>query len=150
MNFNIEEENNTKFTQFQEELTALINYNSMENGSCTPDFLLAEYLTHSLKLFNNIVYRREKWYGRHQDYNNNLIEKCPSIPPIINHEDEEEEKLKFIQKRMSMVFDEWKKRSIENQKDFDITDCSEYGEKCAVYFTNLTNEMDEKGLLPKL
>ena len=146
----VNSEDHTKFSNFQKELTALINRNSMETDSNTPDFLLAEYLSHSLNLFNDIIYRREKWYGRHQDHNNNLIENCPPIPQIITHEEEGQEKLKIIQKRMSIVFDEWKKRSIKNQKDLNITDCSEYGQKCAVHFTNLTNEMDEKGLLPKL
>lgn len=36
----------------------------MENGSDTPDFILAEYLKHCLIAFNLMVQAREKWYGR--------------------------------------------------------------------------------------
>lgn len=49
---------------FQESLKRLINYYSMENGSNTPDFLLAEFLGMQLSVFNNTVTKREKWYGR--------------------------------------------------------------------------------------
>lgn len=48
---------------FQKELEALINKHSMENGSNTPDFLLAEYLKGCLDVFNNIISRRSLWYG---------------------------------------------------------------------------------------
>ncbi len=34
------------------------------NGSNTPDFLLASYLTGCLHTFNSIVNAREEWYGR--------------------------------------------------------------------------------------
>ena len=49
---------------FRLELRILINKHSMENGSDTPDFLLAEYLTDSLKAFDNVIQKREKWNGR--------------------------------------------------------------------------------------
>jgi len=49
---------------FQEELEKLINKHSMENGSDTPDFLLAEYLIGCLMVWNGSVKSREKWYGR--------------------------------------------------------------------------------------
>lgn len=51
-------------SKFLEELTTLINYHSMENGSGTPDFLLAEYLLCQLNTWNEYTTRREKWYGR--------------------------------------------------------------------------------------
>lgn len=51
-------------SQFREELTILINRHSMENGSNTPDFLLAEYLTGQLNLWDQFVTRREYWHGR--------------------------------------------------------------------------------------
>jgi hypothetical protein len=47
---------------FQEELVSLINRYCMENGSNTPDFLLAEYLVGCLEVFNDTVRKREKWY----------------------------------------------------------------------------------------
>lgn len=49
---------------FRLELGILINKHSMENGSDTPDFLLAEYLTDCLKAYDNTMQKREKWYGR--------------------------------------------------------------------------------------
>lgn len=51
-------------TQFRKDLAAIINRNSMESGSDTPDFLLAEYLSDCLQAFDRIVKAREKWYGR--------------------------------------------------------------------------------------
>lgn len=41
-----------------------INCNSAENGSNTPDFILAQYLEACLEAFDCAVYAREKWYGR--------------------------------------------------------------------------------------
>jgi hypothetical protein len=49
---------------FQADLTALINKYSLENGSNTPDFLLADYLVDCLAVFNVTMARRERWYGR--------------------------------------------------------------------------------------
>jgi len=49
---------------FQKELEELINQQSMENGSNTPDFILAQYLLGCLVNFNLTVKRREEWYGR--------------------------------------------------------------------------------------
>lgn len=55
-------------SNFRTELQDLINRHSMENGSDTPDFLLAEYLTRMLEVFDGIVSKRAKWYG-HLDIN---------------------------------------------------------------------------------
>lgn len=41
-----------------------INRFSAENGSNTPDFILAEYLIGALELFDATTKDREKWYGR--------------------------------------------------------------------------------------
>lgn len=49
---------------FLDELTAVINRYSMENGSDTPDFLLAAYLAECLTAYDKAVSAREKWYGR--------------------------------------------------------------------------------------
>ena len=49
---------------FRLELGILINKHSIENGSDTPDFLLAEYLTDCLNAFDKTMQKREKWYGR--------------------------------------------------------------------------------------
>lgn len=49
---------------FRKELEQLINRHSIENGSDTPDFILAEYLTGCLENWDRSVKIREKWYGR--------------------------------------------------------------------------------------
>ncbi len=48
---------------FLKELEWLINKYSMENGSNTPDFILAEYMFSCLQAFNSTVDRRDTWYG---------------------------------------------------------------------------------------
>jgi len=51
-------------TEFEKKLAALINECSMENGSNTPDFLLAKYLVGCLVNYNAAIMARESWYGR--------------------------------------------------------------------------------------
>jgi len=41
-----------------------INATSSENGSNTPDFILAEFLTECLAAFDKTVQARAKWYDR--------------------------------------------------------------------------------------
>lgn len=48
---------------FEQELTHLINKKCLENGSNTPDFILANYLRRCLETFNACVTRRDGWYG---------------------------------------------------------------------------------------
>jgi hypothetical protein len=47
---------------FHEELIHLINCHSMENGSNTPDYLLASFLMGCLNVFNDTVRYRDMWY----------------------------------------------------------------------------------------
>lgn len=51
-------------SEFEVELARLINRYSQENGSNTPDFLLASFLVAVLASFNTSVQQRETWYGR--------------------------------------------------------------------------------------
>jgi len=51
-------------TDFRKELENLINKYSRENGSDTPDFILARYLDNALNNFDAAVKEREEWYGR--------------------------------------------------------------------------------------
>lgn len=51
------------YAAFEKDLASLINRHSMENGSDTPDFILAEYLVGQLKAFNETTNARRKWYG---------------------------------------------------------------------------------------
>lgn len=47
---------------FREELQQLINKHSMENGSNTPDFILAKYLVMCLDAFDVTTNHRTAWY----------------------------------------------------------------------------------------
>lgn len=49
---------------FRVELEHLINSHSMENGSNTPDFILADYLVDCLKTFDKTMMIRDNWYGK--------------------------------------------------------------------------------------
>lgn len=55
-----ENENNA----FRVGLESLINTHFRENGSNTPDFILAEYMAGCLDLFDVASRKREKWYGK--------------------------------------------------------------------------------------
>jgi hypothetical protein len=46
------------------ELSSVINRHNLENGSDTPDFILAQHLLFCLQAFNATTQAREKWYGR--------------------------------------------------------------------------------------
>jgi len=50
---------------FEKELTALINKYSMENGSNTPDFILASYMAACLQTWNIVTTARDRWYDGH-------------------------------------------------------------------------------------
>lgn len=63
-------------TEFRTELQGLINRHSMENGSNTPDFLLAEFLVCQLRVWDQYVTRREEWFGRaERNESTTLIER---------------------------------------------------------------------------
>lgn len=47
---------------FEQALEDLINKYSKENGSNTPDFILAAYLDNCLTVFNQALTDREAWY----------------------------------------------------------------------------------------
>ena len=51
-------------SEFRDKLKELINEYSRENGSDTPDFILAGYMDDCLAAFDAAVTAREKWYGR--------------------------------------------------------------------------------------
>lgn len=54
----------TNKEQIIKELSEVINRNSLELESNTPDFILAEYLYYCWESFNWAVKRRETHYGR--------------------------------------------------------------------------------------
>lgn len=49
---------------FQEDLASTLNRHSAEAPSGTPDFILAEFLTETLKAFNEAVSKRGEWRGQ--------------------------------------------------------------------------------------
>ena len=51
-------------TKLQTAIEHAINCASAENGSDTPDFILAEYLIGCLAAYDRALVAREKWYGR--------------------------------------------------------------------------------------
>jgi hypothetical protein len=48
---------------FRYYLEKLINHHSKENGSNTPDFILADYLSECLAAYDRAVRRRDDWHG---------------------------------------------------------------------------------------
>lgn len=58
---------------FQRDLEAVINRNSLESGSNTPDFILARYLLQCLGAFDIAVNSREKWYSREKIEEGNIV-----------------------------------------------------------------------------
>jgi hypothetical protein len=57
-----------------DDLTSLLNRHSQENGSNTPDWILAGYLLACLESWNASVTARDAWYGERQ--------RRPVDPPI--------------------------------------------------------------------
>jgi hypothetical protein len=50
-------------TDLRIEIATAINRVSAENGSNTPDFILADYLANCLDAFDKASRAREHWYG---------------------------------------------------------------------------------------
>lgn len=46
------------------DLSAVLNRYSRDNGSNTPDFILAQYLASCLDAFDLAVQARARWFGR--------------------------------------------------------------------------------------
>lgn len=78
------------------DIASAINRHSAENGSDTPDFILGEYLTGCLAVFDRTVRAREKCYGREivpsADYLEPPIEHSTggSVPELTRDTDEEQ------------------------------------------------------------
>lgn len=64
----------------RKEIEQAINRNCAENGSDTPDFILAEYLTECLGAFDKAVTAREKWYGRKSDGGSTVVGVLLEVP----------------------------------------------------------------------
>ena len=65
-----------KYTEdFKIELAELLNKHSKENGSDTPDYLLANYLIQCMDVFDKIVIDRDSWYGRNRVQNLHTVDE---------------------------------------------------------------------------
>lgn len=51
-------------SDLRKNIETAVNRASAENGSNTPDWILAHYLIDCLSAFDRATRRREKWYGR--------------------------------------------------------------------------------------
>lgn len=51
----------------KDEIVSVLNRNSAENASGTPDFVLGEFLLGCLNAFDEAVALRERWYGREDE-----------------------------------------------------------------------------------
>ncbi len=74
------------YSEFRKQLEHDINRHCMENGSDTPDFMLADYLVGCLELFDKTIAAREKWYGRKPGLLANIAESKEEIDPPSNPE----------------------------------------------------------------
>lgn len=63
-------------SDFRSQLTHIINCASKENGSNTPDFILAIYLEDCLSAFDKVVKWRNAWYNPPTD----------EVPPLADSE----------------------------------------------------------------
>ena len=68
---------------FRDDLEHLINRHSIENGSDTPDFMLADYLVNCLAAFETAIERREKWYSRPGPIGYGSPATSPATLPIL-------------------------------------------------------------------
>lgn len=75
---------------FRRKLEHLLNSESMENGSNTPDFILADFLWGCLRALDAAVARRDEWYG-------------VKLVPGDSHFPEIEEKLRIFAKSVLTV-----------------------------------------------
>jgi len=48
----------------EKKLISLVNCESAENESNTPDWILGQYLMACLRAYNTATQQRENWYGR--------------------------------------------------------------------------------------
>lgn len=54
---------NENDSSLKSELVSLLNSDSRENVSNTPDFILADVMMHALESFETCAKRRDQWYG---------------------------------------------------------------------------------------
>ncbi len=73
---------------FEEELRSIINRWSKENGSDTPDFILASYLLACLDAFDASIRSRDVWHGNKGLWEKLGLKKPDTEPSTRTHGDE--------------------------------------------------------------
>lgn len=53
-----------EYDKLRRQFANILNCNSAENDSDTPDYILADYLIECLKTYNRTIKAREEWYGK--------------------------------------------------------------------------------------
>jgi hypothetical protein len=71
----------TMLSDFRKDIQSTINRYSKENGSNTPDYILAQFLVDSLSAYDKAVTAREKWYGREPVPV--PADQCPPSPDVV-------------------------------------------------------------------
>ena len=72
-------------SKFRKNLEVLINQNSIENGSNTPDFILADYLVNCLAAFDKATKQRTGWYNSTDNpLSFNKVRKGTAIKEVFN------------------------------------------------------------------
>ena len=90
----------------REGLRKLLNENSAENGSNTPDWILSDFLYNVLKELNGAVNKRASWYGRRDG---------PGQSNFVSLEESNAKALKDGPEEMSKAYYEEKIRLLEEQ-----------------------------------
>lgn len=75
-----------KVRAVQDDLSRVINRHSAENGSNTPDFILADYLWRCLQAFDTTCKARESWYGVSSSPGSGGTAAAPVAPIAIDPE----------------------------------------------------------------
>ena len=68
-------------SELRKKIEHAINYASAENGSNTPDFILAEYLVACLAAFDTATQQRDTWYGSDARPTSSAVEIGPWVDP---------------------------------------------------------------------
>lgn len=50
-------------TEFETELSALLNRHGMDNATSTPDYLLAEFLVHQIHVYAQTMSKNIEWHA---------------------------------------------------------------------------------------
>jgi len=58
-----------QINEFKDELTCLINKHGIDVEISTPDYIVAEHLMESIKVYNQATKERDKWFGFNPDIN---------------------------------------------------------------------------------